>query len=326
MFFMVACALMWSYTSYADAASYSVAPLVMNETFDARDIEERVITITNTAAYMQTLYPSVNNISIDGGGKMVPFVTPVESDRSSSLTTWIEFSRKGIDIAPGATVELPVTFRIHPEPKAGVYHAFIGFGTGRNRDEAEAQVARGDAPGVVVTVTIADTKHTIMSLRKFFIERFVTGDNNVATYIFHNTGDEAVTPAGEIILYDSRGKEVGQAAINPDRYTIMPNEEHTFATPLPTESLFGRYKGFLTVTYGRENVATVYDTTFFYALPFHKILIGSLVVILMMGSISWYIHKRYYGSDDNDDSEILTMRVRAEASIPQAHDIDLKQK
>lgn len=306
------------------APTFSVSPLVMDIDAEGRDIIQKEITIKNTGAQPATLYPSVNNISIQDGGTIEKFLPPVESDRTTSLASWIEVSRLGILVRPGEEIKVPITLRVHPTPSAGTYHAFIGFGHGDNRDEAERLVAQGQAPGTIINVTIEEKNTEFLKLSGFAVNRFITNDsNNVARYTFNNPSSESLVPEGEIIIYDSKGKEVGVARVNEDRVEVPPNGEHVFETKISRDGLFGKYKAFLSVEYGSTQRATVQDTSFFYAFPmkYLLILLSGLITMVIFGA--WYVHKRYFDDADMDDSERLMVHVREGKRDPRHHDIDL---
>lgn len=314
------------HTSYA--TEYTVSPLVIDIDVQARDIISKTITVTNTGTNPVTLYPTVNNISLSEGGTIEEFITPVESDRTQSLSSWIEVSRLGINLAIGESKTVPITFHINPNPMAGTYHALIGFGTGRNRDEAEKQVMAGQAPASVITVTIAEKKNEFLKLAGFIVDRFVTSiDNKAAVYRFKNPGDEVLVPVGEIIFYDSTGKEVGVSPVNAEMRAISPGEEGVFETTVPVQGLFGKYKAFLSVEYGITQRASVQDTSFFYVFPLKTILIAMGIILMVVIMVAWYIHRKYFDDDDvPDDSERLMLRVRDTKSEALHHDIDLKKQ
>lgn len=308
------------------APTYAVTPLVIDEDVEPRDIIQKVITITNTGTQPVTVFPSVNNISLDSGGGIQEFFPPVMSDQTSSLASWIEISRAGIDIRVGETKTVTLTLHINPNPKEGEYHAFVGFGNGRNRDEAEAMVARGDAPGTVVTVNFAEKKTSLLKLSRFLVDRFITSaENNGAAYVITNPGDEALVPSGEIIFYDKRGVEVASLPVNPDKVAINSRGEHTFDVTVPSDGLFGKYKAFLSVEYGTAQLASVQDTAFFYVLPLRATLIGIGIFLTIIVLISLYVHRRYFDDDVKDGSELLPVHIRDTASNPLHHDIDLRK-
>ncbi len=310
-------------TAYS-APQYSVSPLIINTDIKARDIITKKITIRNIGDQPVTVFPTVNNISLKEGGEIEAFLPPAESDRTQSLASWIEISRLGIDLRPSDTKEIDLTLRINPNPVSGTYHAFIGFGYGRNRDEAEIQVKNGQAPGTVVTVNLEDEKVTFLKLSGFIIDRFITkSSNQAATFTFKNPGEEVLIPKGEIILYDSRGAEVANLPINDENTTIQAGEEHTFIAQVPIEGMFGKYKAFLSVEYGSTQRGSVQDTTFFYVFPVKIIFLILTVILLIVGWGALHVHKKYLDGD-SDDSDRLTFHVRDVASGPQHHDVNLK--
>lgn len=305
---------------------YSVSPRVIDEKLEGRDIVTREITLVNTGGQPITVYPSVNNISLDGSGEIQEFVQAVVSDRTTSLASWIEISRLGVDMKSGETRVFPLTLRINPNPKPGTYHALVSFGNGGNRDEAERMVMSGEAPGTVITVTIDDTKIEFLKLSKFIVDKFVTSnDNQAAVFTFTNPGNENLIPDGEIIFFDSLGREVGTVPVNPDAVTIKPGEEHSFVATVPTRGMFGKYKAFLSVEYGNEQRASLQDTSFFYIFPIRTILIIMVTLLIGVSILAWHFHKRYF-DESADDGERITVRIREGDRESKDHDIDLKSK
>ncbi len=313
-------------TAFA-AVSYSVSPLVIDEEVEVRDIKSYTLTLVNNGDSPVTIYPTVNNISLSAGGTIEGFLPPVQSDQTSSLSTWIEIGRGGIDLFVGQTKTITLTLRINPNAKHGEYHALVGFPYGGNRDEAEKMLARGDAPGTVVSVSLDDKRTTLLKISRFLVDRFVTNsENSAATYLIKNPGEEPLTPTGEVVFYNNRGAEVGAVPVNPEKLSIMPGEEHIFTAGVPAKGLFGRYKAFLNVEYGIQNAASVQDTTFFYVIPLRTLLLslGAILVIVIL--ISLYVHRRYFDEVEDDGSEFLPVHIRMSASDPLHHDIDLREK
>lgn len=310
--------------AYANIA-YTVTPLVIDEEIEPRDIIEREITLTNTGDVPVTIYPTVNNIAVDEGGAMKEFITQVMSDQTTSLAAWIEISRAGIDLRAGEVKTINLTLRVNPGAKPGTYHAFVGFAHGGNRDEAERKVKQGTAPGIVVSTSLKDTKVTLLKLARFAISRFVVQEANTASsFTMRNPGDEPLVPHGEIIFYDSKGVEVGTTAVNPDNVVIPPGGEHEFQGTVPISGLFGKYKAFLSVEYGTQNRASLQDTAFFYAIPLRTLIIVLSLVLVCMLFVSLYLHRRYFGTEDDDGSEPLPLHIKDTASDPLHHDIDLR--
>jgi hypothetical protein len=305
--------------------SYTVTPLVIDIEAKPRDILKKQIVVTNTGIQPLTIYPTVNNISVADGGAIEEFKSASVSDRTQSLAAWVEISRRGVSLPAGESYTFDLTLRINPQPVPGTYHALIGFGHGDTRDYAEELVKNGKAPGTMLTVTINEDKKEFLKLSKFIVERFVTKtDNQAALYTFTNPGDEPVTPSGEIILYDATGKEVGTVKVNEEGIEIPPASEHTFNVKLPVEGLFGKYKAFLTVEYGSAQKASVQDTSYFYAMPGKTLVTICILLLLFVGLMAWYLHKKYFDTEFDDTSDQIMLRVRATESKSYDHDINLK--
>lgn len=325
-FLVVFLSLFFIWASHAEAnVSYIVTPLVIDEEVEQRDIIEKVVTLKNIGDTPMTIYPTVNNISLDAGGGISEFVQQVMSDQTRSLASWMEISRAGIDIRAGESKTVMLTLRINPNAQAAEYHAFLGFPYGGNRDEAERMVARGDSPGTVVTVRLVDKKTTLLKLSRFVIDRFVTDiKNSAASYTVNNPGDESLVPQGEVIIYDTTGKEVATIPVNPENIEILPGSEHTFVSAVPADGLFGKYKAFLSVDYGKGNSASVQDTTYFYIFPLKTILILFGILVGIVTLLSLYVHKRYFDDVTDDGSELIPVHVREAGSDPKHHDINLR--
>jgi hypothetical protein len=306
--------------------SYSVSPLVVDEEVEERDIIEHTITLKSTGDSPVTIYPTVNNISLNDGGEIAEFVAQIMSDQTRSLAAWIEISRAGIDLFAGQTKTVTLTLRINPNAAPGVYHALVGFPHGGNRDEAERMLARGDAPGTIVTVNVVDKKTTLLKLGGFLVDKFVTSkENSDASYTVRNPGDEPLIPKGEVIFYDAQGREVGALPVNTENIEIPPGGEHTFTGAVPTDGLFGKYKAFLSLEYGKGNVASVQDTVFFYVFPFKTVLIVFALLAVLVIVASVYVHRKYFDDTVDDGSELLPVHVRDTSSDPLHHDIDLRK-
>lgn len=309
------------------APKYTALPLVIDISAEKRDILTKEITVTNTGIPPVTLYPSVNSISLNEGGDIEEFVSASMLDRTTSVTSWIEISRAGITLQSGESRVLPVTLRINPNVKDGVYHAFIGFGHGRTSTDAKALVDSGQAPGTIITIRVAEEINEFIKLSRFLIDKFViSAENESVQYKVNNPGDTLITPAGDIIFYDSRGIEVASVPVNPEKKAIKPGEEQTFTTSAPAEGLLGKYKAFLSVEYGVANIASVQDTTFFYVIPWKKLLFILLILLVTGGVIAYVLHKKYINENEEEDVDRIPLHHKETLSEALHHDIDLKKK
>ena len=314
------------------ASGYKVTPRVIDKEVSQRDIFTETITITNNESHKINIYASVNEVDVDDGGDIASFSPASVSDNTETVTSWIAITRGRIELMPGKTKKIPVEFKIHPQAKPGVYHAFIGFGEGRNKPIAEKQIKNETAPGVVVTLSVGQEKTEFLKLARFVIDRFVTKpDNSAITYTLTNPGSADVVPSGEIIFYDGRGDEVDAVPVNPDGQSLAPGQETSYSLAAPTDNMLGKYKAFLSVDYGTEQRASVYDTAYFYVVPWQKLLIVFGILFFVTLVLTLVLHSRMKHEDDDDEyhhdgSAELPLFIRNAVSEDQEHDINLKQQ
>ncbi len=313
-------------TSVFAAKSYSVTPLIVSETLEPRDMRSHTLTITNSGRTIVEVFPVVNEISLDEGGNIQPFVAPGASDRSNSITSWIAIKRSAISIPGGESVTVPLDIAINPKAVPGEYHARIAFGAGRNIDVAKKQIESGQAPSTVVTIKIPENKTTLLKLATFVVDRFITSENNEGvTYRLTNTGETEITPRGEVVIYNTSGEEVGSLNLNDEQASIAPGDEKIFKLQVPTKGLLGKYKAFLSVEYGVNQTATVNDTSFFYVLPWKQVLLAFVLTLLLVTFIVFYLHRRHHERSADNAIADVPLYVRNSTSDAQHHDIDLKQ-
>lgn len=321
-FFLLLFAVM---TQVASAAEYAVTPLLIENTVEPRDIFEETVKITNTSNRKIRIFPTVNAITVGDEGEVRSFVPASMSDNSTSVTSWISVTRGRVEINPNETIKIPVSFAINPSAEAGEYYAFVGFAEGSKRDEVDALVISGQAPGVVVRLSIVEKRNEYLRLNLFNINRFITSDR-IATvsYQLENIGGLPIVPLGEIIFYDARGVEVTSIPVNPERKEIKPGSNEKFEQTIPYLGIIGRHKALLNIEYGTTQRANLYDTAYFNVVPLVYLVLS--FVIMLLGSIMLAL---YYNKKRNKlvvDQGDVSMYVRSGiVGIEKDHDINLKK-
>lgn len=310
----------------AQVIKHKVTPRVIDKQVSQRDIFTETITVENLAPHKVSIYPTVNAVAVDEGGDITDFAPQSMSDNKVTVTSWLAISRAAIELLPGEVANIPLEVKIHPQAESGVYHAFIGFGTGRNRDIAQQQADDGLAPGVIVTLTVGKDEVKAIKLDNFLVKRFITSqENNAITYTLQNPGSVAVVPSGEIIISSNTGQEVATVDVNPEGISLEIGESKTYTTHMPIVGLLGKYKAFLNVDYGTDQVASVYDTAFFYVIPWKQLLIFFAVFSIIVILVTVYLHRRYQDDDDDSDgAHYVPLYVKGNTSEAKDHDINLK--
>lgn len=306
------------------AADYAVTPIVIDHETEPRDIFEESVKITNTTDRKLRIFPTVNEITVGDEGEVKSFVPASMSDNTTSVTSWIAVTRGRVEINPGESIKIPVSFTINPNAAPGEYHAFIGFAEGSKRDEAENLVTTGRAPGVVVRLSIVEKRTEYLRLNRFNIERFVTAlDESTITYELENVGGLPITPTGEIIFYNSRGVELKAMPVNPDRITIEANDRESFTQTVPDVGTIGRFKALLNVEYGTGLRANLYDTAYFNVVP---VVYLAIIFAFLLGTslllALWY--HRSKSKIIEDEGEVSVYVRSGIVGAEKDHDINLK--
>lgn len=314
---------------FLNASEISIRPFLIDEVLQPRDQVRKLVTISSDYEVRKAvLYATVNEITVGNEGEIKEFVTPVETDRTNTVTSWIEVSRGRIEIPHGETREVPITLKINPSAEPGEYHVFIGFVEAPNRPEAEKIAMAGDAKGVIVKITISDERRESMHISSFLIKRLILSESDKKVSIeLENKGDFASVPTGEIILYNSRGIEINSFAVNTKSQAINPGESITIEESLPIDQKMGRFKANLTLEYGEETKANIYDTTYFYLVPMKIFIFILLALLIVSVFITWLFKRVFMVNEYEEEFGEVTMYVKdGHDANPQDHDIDLKNK
>lgn len=309
------------------ASEISISPIFIEETLSSREDAKNLVTLKNSYTTRKAvIYATVNEIDVDAGDEIKEFISPIMSDRTNTVTSWIEVTRARIEIPPGESREVPINIRLHPQAKPGVYYVFIGFVEASNKPAAQAIATAGDANGVIIKVTVEDEREDSMKIKSFIINRFVTSDDTKEINVeIENLGDLSSAPSGEIIFYDSRGIEVTSIPVSGDE--IKPGEKGILKATVPISDNLGRYKANLSLKYGENQTASLFDTNFFYLIPINTIVI-LFVIILLLCIVSVLLLRKAFAVDEVDDTfdEVAMYIKQGHEPNPKDHDIHLKNE
>lgn len=281
---------------------FSVTPIVTNDRAKARDIIKKELTLHNHTEAKQNIYIEVENIDPTEG--VQEFVSPGSAPLATSLANWIEVTRGVVELAPGESKTVPYLIHVNLAAEPGSYFARMRFGSGPSR--ASAMEGTG-TPELLLNVEVQDDAREHLNLGRFLTENsVVTGSTAAFTYALENTGNREIIPRGSIRIFNRRGEEVGDIAINGENEQIGVGVSSQLAGVWDASGRFGRYKAFLDLEYGENQLATVQDTVYFWVLPWKEILL-MLVSVVALGIMGTYImHTRQMAQP---------VRVRA-SSVP----------
>lgn len=306
------------------ASEISVQPLLLDLEVKGRDVVTHDITLTNTSQTKISVYATVNEISIGGSGEIREFVSPVMTDRTDTITSWVEISRGRIELEPGETKVVPLTIRMHPYAKAGEYHAFIGFVPETKRPTAEAVALSGKAEGLILKVALKDTNSELLRISAFLVDHFVVKNSQRTIDVeLENSGEKESIPQGEIIFYNSRGEEVASAQVNVEKVAVPVGGKQTFTTAIPFFDELGRFKANVTMRYGTDAENSIFDTVQFFMIPFHLAVIIFFSIVMLSLFVTYLIRGAFreelHGDDDGKEVPLYVRRDREH--ISKEHDI-----
>ncbi len=228
------------------------------------------------------------------------------------------------------TARVPLIIKINPNTPPGLYHAYVGFASGSNRDIAEATILSGQGTGVVLRIQVGGKQEEFLRLVSFATDPFSYIDNKGQfTYVLENTGDVPLSPKGDVIIYDSRGRELTTVELNKDESEVInPGERIEYQQELPYLGRLGKNKAYLSIEYGKVNRASLYDTNFYYSIPwFYLIIIVLLLAVVLTVLILLFRRNTTVSDYDSHEAHDLPLFVRDNKEHSEyEHDIDLKKK
>jgi len=188
-----------------------------------------------------------------------------EGEEKAALSSWIEVSRAGLELSPGASQTVPLVIRIPRAAPAGKYYATVAFAEGSTRLEAEN---RPVPEGSKLTLVVEIKKPTVQKLQ-ILAWSAGRGLNIFGRVAFaaelKNTGNGPLPAKAEIFIYDRRGREVASKVI-ADNLALGVGENKKIETSFEVGG-FGQHKAVLRAEYGNNLQYLNQDVDFFWLVP-----------------------------------------------------------
>lgn len=289
------------------ALDVNVSPLVIDGEGKSREILRYSMTIKNNSKQLVSLYPWVRDVTSQG-----EVVAQENADSSSSLSSWLEFSRASLEMLPGDSVDLPLLVQINMHAKPGNYHAVIHLSNGSNRTEAELN--KDETVTLTLNIKVLEDINERLQLNTFTPDKnFFSGDQVSFSYRLENIGNRGLAPSGKIRIYDRKGEEVADIDANKGNNKIEPDAKELIAAAWSSGSEFGRYKAMLDLQYGSHG--TLQDTVFFWVLPWKNLLSLFLSLAVVCSVIALLVHS--YISSGGKKLAYVTARFSSQEVAPE---------
>jgi hypothetical protein len=188
--------------------------------------------VFSTSTKPVVLTVSTGDWTQDSAGKLT-FLPPGAGDYSA--TPWATLSTSSVEVAPGGTSTVRISFQVPNDPAlAGTYQTVVFFET-----QASPTPTKGTAIltkqrlGLVVYVTIAGTATKGSKLSDMYL------DGKALKLVLSNMGNTLMRATGKVELRDRSGKTV--ATLPVGNVPVIRGSDRDLALPLPKDLAPGYY-------------------------------------------------------------------------------------
>jgi hypothetical protein len=218
----------------AKDGTLSLSPAVVMLRGDYGQSATHTLTFVNGTSRAFSFELVARDVAVRDGKRVV-----VEAgELPGSIAATAVFSRKQVDVAPGATVAVDVTLTLPPgTPQRAVLALFRGT----NR------VMSGNVPmsaslGTLLTFSVSDEVR--LSAAPLQVRTQTAATNLGFTQSCTNSGPEPLVAKGVLAVLDGKGALVGKSILQPHR--LMPGESAVLGGEYAGELEPGRYRVFVT--------------------------------------------------------------------------------
>lgn len=196
----------------------------------------------------------------------------------TGIATWVEVDEGPITLAPGAALDVTVTFDTPANATAGGHYVAVFFNQSVPAEEV-GQVSIENKLGALFMATVGEDYTMAGNISVFTADKDSYSDGKALfTVNYKNTGDIQLKPTGTISITDTFGNEVKSIEINKAKGAVLPGLVRAYDADSWAVSGFGKYTATLTMTAG-----TVSDTaTVEYWVMTTTGIVIAIVILLVL--------------------------------------------
>lgn len=273
----------------------TVIPSIMTVDL-AKDAPEYDLKYINNTNSDITLVLSVQNFSeIDEGYKINFLEEKDASNYKYSLSSWISFSNKNLELTPGEEKTVKVFIDKERMTQGGHYASILAR---VNQPNSKEKINVNPVLSSLLFVR-ADTGNEVESgkISSFTPERKLSDFPQSFILRFQNSGNVFVVPHGKIEITDPRGKIVSKGIFNEGSLNALPESIRSYSVKTNPNSkllLPGIYTARADLHFGESNQKLTQEIKFFSWGSFNFIKIGVVIFIILIGI---YFIRRKRGKD-----------------------------
>lgn len=203
------------------AHALSVNPAIHDIEIDPGRTEVRNITLRNDETTSETYLITIQKFIPRGEFGQQEFLDPADT---SGLPEWMFVDRPEITLAPGQSVNVPVSLRVPADAKSGGYYAALFLSRKQAIDEQVAMLPR---IGILFFVRVNGPV-----IEKIALNDFATDANEAYEHLpvgfrvaLTNEGNVHLVPEGQIVVKNVFGSTVAKLNINAESAKILPGSQ-----------------------------------------------------------------------------------------------------
>lgn len=279
--------------SAQEEVGVKVTPSLVEEVVDPGIQKSYTVRVENRSTIRQTLYPLVRDITGIGEGGQPIFAS--EGERSDyGLSSWVEFTERSLDLAPGTSAEVHFVVRVPQNVSPGAHVGSITIAS-----EPPSETGIGSAVsyevGSILSLRVSGDIVQDTRIREFSVDALFFKRPDVEFSIrVENLGNVFVRPQGFVDIVGMRGKKVDTLPVNEGGASVFPKSDRRFSTHWSSEDFhIGKYTAELSLSVeGEGGMQTLLATTEFWVIPLDVVLPVLGVALLALFAV--YVVLRLY--------------------------------
>lgn len=284
--------LIWNEKSYAQQQGITVFPSIAHIDL-ATDQPEYDLTYINNTKYDINLTLSVQDFSELEDSYKFNFLSPKDaSNYKYSLSSWITFENKNLELSPGEKKSIKVFIDKERITKGGHYASILAeISSQSTSKQVNVKAILSSLLFVRASTGLEVESGKISSFRASrdwldFPQSFILR--------FENSGNVHVIPYGLLTVNDFFGNQITKGVLNENSLDALPESIRRYDINVASDSNIkwpGFYKAKLFVHFGKTNQKLEKEIVFFSQGSFNFVLIGFALVVIL-GVIVYKVKKR----------------------------------
>jgi len=278
-------------TAFAQSTGITVTPSIAHIDL-ATDASEYELAYTNNTKSEINLTLSVQDFTELEDSYRIDFLTGKDAaNYKYSLSSWISFENKNIELAPGEKKSVKVYIDKNRITKGGHYASILAeIQASENQQQVNIKAVLSS-----LLFVRASTGKEIEEGKIDTFEPLRDGIDYPDTYIlrFENSGNVHVIPYGLIQVFDPLGNLVAKGALNNNSLDALPESIRRYDTTVTTYQkilLPGIYATKIDLRVGKTNQKLSMTIRFFSQGMFDFPKIGFALVIILL--VALFLHKK----------------------------------